>query len=343
VAALAKDGPVYGIDMPGDANPSVPRAPMTPPASCAAWLDELLGQLSGRPLLVVALHQRPGHPHPDAAAPPPRPVAGPSGHAAPGADDAHVGRHPRLPCRAQVPRRPHRRRTPRDHRASPAGHRSAQRPHHPGPGPRPGKPHAARGSRCCPRQPRRLQPDRRAERPDRRLHQRPGHGQAGRSTGTSASNQTVGPTSAASDGMTSKAAAVTAIPAGESPGLAWPMRSRMRLVDELAQVTVDPATSGPLPGREDEWAMLADYRAEIAQQDRDWPTMEQILHESVNWHREQASPALAASADDRDRSNIDSLAAAILKLANALREQEQPGCVQPYLEAMGLFNQIADR
>ena len=30
VAALAGDGPVYGIDMPGDANPSVPRAPMTP-------------------------------------------------------------------------------------------------------------------------------------------------------------------------------------------------------------------------------------------------------------------------------------------------------------------------
>jgi pimeloyl-ACP methyl ester carboxylesterase len=48
VAALAGDGPVYGIDMPGDANPSVPRALMTPPASCAAWLDELLAQLSGR-------------------------------------------------------------------------------------------------------------------------------------------------------------------------------------------------------------------------------------------------------------------------------------------------------
>jgi pimeloyl-ACP methyl ester carboxylesterase len=53
VAALAKDGPVYGIDMPGDANPSVPRAPMTPPASCAAWLDELLGQLSDRPAHLV--------------------------------------------------------------------------------------------------------------------------------------------------------------------------------------------------------------------------------------------------------------------------------------------------
>jgi pimeloyl-ACP methyl ester carboxylesterase len=53
VAALAKDGPVYGIDMPGDANPSIPRAPMTPPASCAAWLDELLGKLSDRPAHLV--------------------------------------------------------------------------------------------------------------------------------------------------------------------------------------------------------------------------------------------------------------------------------------------------
>jgi pimeloyl-ACP methyl ester carboxylesterase len=53
VAALAEDGPVYGVDMPGDANPSVPRALMTPPASCAAWLDELLGKLSDRPAHLV--------------------------------------------------------------------------------------------------------------------------------------------------------------------------------------------------------------------------------------------------------------------------------------------------
>jgi len=53
VAALAEAGPVYGIDMPGDANPSVPRALMTPPAACAAWLDELLGKLSDRPAHLV--------------------------------------------------------------------------------------------------------------------------------------------------------------------------------------------------------------------------------------------------------------------------------------------------
>jgi len=53
VAALAGDGPVYGIDMPGDANPSTPRALLAPPAACAAWLDELLGQLSERPAHLV--------------------------------------------------------------------------------------------------------------------------------------------------------------------------------------------------------------------------------------------------------------------------------------------------
>ena len=53
VAALAGDGPVYGIDLPGDPNPSVPRALMTSPQACAAWLDELLSQLSDRPAHLV--------------------------------------------------------------------------------------------------------------------------------------------------------------------------------------------------------------------------------------------------------------------------------------------------
>jgi pimeloyl-ACP methyl ester carboxylesterase len=53
VTALAEAGPVYGIDMPGDPNPSVARALMTPPAACAAWLDELLAQLSDRPAHLV--------------------------------------------------------------------------------------------------------------------------------------------------------------------------------------------------------------------------------------------------------------------------------------------------
>ena len=44
--ALAEDGPVYAIDTPGDPNPSVARAPIATPEASAAWLDEVLGQLS---------------------------------------------------------------------------------------------------------------------------------------------------------------------------------------------------------------------------------------------------------------------------------------------------------
>jgi pimeloyl-ACP methyl ester carboxylesterase len=62
VAALATVGPVYGVDAPGDPNPSILRAPLTPPESCAAWLDELLGKLSGRPAHLVGLSWAAGSP-----------------------------------------------------------------------------------------------------------------------------------------------------------------------------------------------------------------------------------------------------------------------------------------
>src|ERR1700685_2506401 len=41
--------------MPGDETPSTMRAPLAPPESCAAWLDELLGKLSDRPAHMVGL------------------------------------------------------------------------------------------------------------------------------------------------------------------------------------------------------------------------------------------------------------------------------------------------
>jgi len=53
VAALGEHRPLYAIDMPGEANPSVARALMTPPENCAAWLHELLGELSERPAHLV--------------------------------------------------------------------------------------------------------------------------------------------------------------------------------------------------------------------------------------------------------------------------------------------------
>jgi pimeloyl-ACP methyl ester carboxylesterase len=55
VQALAEAGPVYVIDIPGDPNPSVARAPIASPDASAAWLDELLGQLSNGPAHLVGV------------------------------------------------------------------------------------------------------------------------------------------------------------------------------------------------------------------------------------------------------------------------------------------------
>src|ERR1700753_2328865 len=46
VKELSTAGPVDAVDNPGDPNPSVARAPIATPEASAAWLDEVLGQLS---------------------------------------------------------------------------------------------------------------------------------------------------------------------------------------------------------------------------------------------------------------------------------------------------------
>jgi hypothetical protein len=48
-AALGKHGPVYGIDVPGDANPSVPRALMTPrPPALPGWTSSWASSATAR-------------------------------------------------------------------------------------------------------------------------------------------------------------------------------------------------------------------------------------------------------------------------------------------------------
>ncbi|MCL2582453.1 MAG: alpha/beta fold hydrolase [Streptosporangiales bacterium] len=55
-AALGTAGyQVFGVDTPGDPNRSVARAAITPPATMAAWLDQVLGTLGDRPAHLVGL------------------------------------------------------------------------------------------------------------------------------------------------------------------------------------------------------------------------------------------------------------------------------------------------
>jgi tetratricopeptide (TPR) repeat protein len=119
-----------------------------------------------------------------------------------------------------------------------------------------------------------------------------------------------------------------------------------RLVDELVPVFTDPATNRPQPGLEDAWSILTTYRIRIAQDTRDWDTAQQLQDAVIAWDREQAAGALAAPADqldERQLQQIQYLVVDLNDLGELLREQGDPGCIQPYQEAIQLAQRINDR
>jgi len=48
------------------------------------------------------------------------------------------------------------------------------------------------------------------------------------------------------------------------------------LVEAVVSDFVDPENGGPLPGREDEWTIISDYRVSLAREDRDWTEAERL-------------------------------------------------------------------
>jgi tetratricopeptide (TPR) repeat protein len=119
-----------------------------------------------------------------------------------------------------------------------------------------------------------------------------------------------------------------------------------RLVTELIPVLTDPATGGPRPSLEQDWAILTSYQVRIARTARDWPTAQQLQRSSIAWDRQQAADALAVppeQLDGRQRNQIRSLVVDLVDLGEILREQDDPSCVQPYQEAMELAHRIGSR
>jgi hypothetical protein len=49
-----------------------------------------------------------------------------------------------------------------------------------------------------------------------------------------------------------------------------------RLVAEIVPEFVDPQTDGPLPGREEAWSLVTDYRVRLAREMRNWPEAERL-------------------------------------------------------------------
>ena len=120
----------------------------------------------------------------------------------------------------------------------------------------------------------------------------------------------------------------------------------VRLVEEIVPDLVDPATDGPLPGREEEWSLVTEYRVRLAMQARQWAEAERLQRVRVDWNRQRAAPALAAPLETLDaarRNDIRELAVSMEGLGHIHREQGQPDCVAAYEEATSLYQQIGDQ
>jgi tetratricopeptide (TPR) repeat protein len=118
------------------------------------------------------------------------------------------------------------------------------------------------------------------------------------------------------------------------------------LVEEMVPDFVDPATDGPLPGRQDEWSLVTDYRVRVAEEARQWEKAERLQRIRVEWDREHASAALVMPPEKLDhdqRNTIRSLAASVHELGEIQRELGQAVCVDSYRESYELALRIGDQ
>jgi tetratricopeptide (TPR) repeat protein len=155
------------------------------------------------------------------------------------------------------------------------------------------------------------------------------------------------------------------------------------LVDEIVPDFVDPATDGPIPGREEGWKFVTEYRVKLARNMRDLARAERLERACVEWARrdvegilkrhldgtDQAAYQADVGADSTDhpassgqpkafrdrlaavlpsltqaeRIQIRSLAVSLQGLGHIQREGKESGCIASYEEALELGVQIGDR
>ena len=118
-----------------------------------------------------------------------------------------------------------------------------------------------------------------------------------------------------------------------------------RLVEEIAPEFVDAVTGAPLPGREELWNVVTQYRVRLAMETRRWAQAEQLQRACVDWNRRQAEPWLVLPPQELtkyQRNAIHSLAATLNALGEIRREMGSTECVNAYQEALGLDEKIGD-
>jgi tetratricopeptide (TPR) repeat protein len=119
-----------------------------------------------------------------------------------------------------------------------------------------------------------------------------------------------------------------------------------RLVNEIVPDFVDQETDGPLPGREEEWGLVTEYRVLLAKEARQWTEAGRLQRACVDWDRKRAATALTTpleTLDSTQRNDIRTLVASLHELGEIQRELGKSECVDSYKEAIELAERIGDK
>ena len=118
-----------------------------------------------------------------------------------------------------------------------------------------------------------------------------------------------------------------------------------RLVEEIIPEFVDPKTERPLPGKEDDWSLVAGYRVGLAMWARQWEAAERLQTADVDWNRRLAEPILAKPPDmwsAEDKATLRTVAVSLQDLSDIQRERGLATCVDGNQEALSLAERIQD-
>jgi tetratricopeptide (TPR) repeat protein len=119
-----------------------------------------------------------------------------------------------------------------------------------------------------------------------------------------------------------------------------------RLVEEIVPNFVDPTTEGPLPGLEEEWNRVIEYRVWLAEEARQWTEAQRLHRARVDWNRQRAASVFDVPLETLDavrRNYIRELAASLHELGEIQRELGQAECVAAYEETATLMQRIGDQ
>jgi tetratricopeptide (TPR) repeat protein len=116
------------------------------------------------------------------------------------------------------------------------------------------------------------------------------------------------------------------------------------LVEAVTPDLVDLRTDQPLPGREEQWVFITDFRVRLAGDDEhDFDKAERLQCLSVDWNRGRAHAALTTAPErrsDDQRANLRNLAVSIERLGNIQRKKGESSCAATLREAFDLYGVI---